>query len=275
MLQDKQIAVLGAGRLGEALIRGLLARDAVSRARLRATVAGAPRAEYLRQRYSIDAAAGSNAVAASDADVVIIAVKPGKVASVLREIRAVLRPAQVIVSLAAAVRLRLMEAQLPASTPVVRAMPNIAMALGQSATALCPSAAVTDEQRALVASVFRLVGEVEFVEEEALDGVTALAGSGPAFIFYLLEALAEGGRRAGVPGDVSDRLARQTLLGAARLALETALTPGEWIEQVKTPGGTTVAGLAVLQREGVREALIEAVEAAARRATEIADEFET
>jgi len=275
MLQDKQIAVLGAGRLGEALIRGLLARDAVSRARLRATVASAPRAEYLRQRYSIDAAAGSNAVAASGADVVIIAVKPGKVASVLREIRAVLRPAQVIVSLAAAVRLRLMEAQLPASTPVVRAMPNIAMALGQSATALCPSAAVTDEQRALVASVFRLVGEVEFVEEEALDGVTALAGSGPAFIFYLLEALAEGGRRAGVPGDVSDRLARQTLLGAARLALETALTPGEWIEQVKTPGGTTVAGLAVLQREGVREALIEAVEAAARRATEIADEFET
>ena len=275
MLQDKQIAVLGAGRLGEALIRGLLARDAVSRARLRATVAGAPHAEYLRQRYSIDAAAGSNAVAASGADVVIIAVKPGKVASVLREIRAVLRPAQVIVSLAAAVRLRLMEAQLPASTPVVRAMPNIAMALGQSATALCPSAAVTDEQRALVASVFRLVGEVEFVEEEAIDGVTALAGSGPAFIFYLLEALAEGGRRAGVPGDVSDRLARQTLLGAARLALETALTPGEWIEQVKTPGGTTVAGLAVLQREGVREALIEAVEAAARRATEIADEFET
>ena len=275
MLQDKQIAVLGAGRLGEALIRGLLARDAVSRARLRATVASAPRAEYLRQRYSIDAAAGSNAVAASGADVVIIAVKPGKVASVLREIRAVLRPAQVIVSLAAAVRLRLMEAQLPASTPVVRAMPNIAMALGQSATALCPSAAVTDEQRALVASVFRLVGEVEFVEEEALDGVTALAGSGPAFIFYLLEALAEGGRRAAVPGDVSDRLARQTLLGAARLALETALTPGEWIEQVKTPGGTTVAGLAVLQREGVREALIEAVEAAARRATEIADEFET
>jgi pyrroline-5-carboxylate reductase len=149
------------------------------------------------------------------------------------------------------------------------------MALGLSATALCPSAAVTDEQRALVASVFRLVGEVEFVEEEALDGVTALAGSGPAFIFYLLEALAEGGRRAAVPGDVSDRLARQTLLGAARLALETALTPGEWIEQVKTPGGTTVAGLAVLQREGVREALIEAVEAAARRATEIADEFET
>lgn len=275
MLQDKQIAVLGAGRLGEALIRGLLARDAVSRARLRATVASAPRAEYLRQRYSIDAAAGSNAVAASGADVVIIAVKPGKVASVLREIRAVLRPAQVIVSLAAAVRLRLMEAQLPASTPVVRAMPNIAMALGQSATALCPNAAVTDEQRALVASVFRLVGEVEFVEEEALDGVTALAGSGPAFIFYLLEALAEGGRRAAVPGDVSDRLARQTLLGAARLALETALTPGEWIEQVKTPGGTTVAGLAVLQREGVREALIEAVEAAARRATEIADEFET
>ncbi|HUG80379.1 MAG TPA: pyrroline-5-carboxylate reductase [Bryobacterales bacterium] len=274
MLQDKQIAVLGAGRLGEALIRGLLDKD-VSRARLRATVAGAKRAEYLRQRYAIDVAAGSNADAASGADIVIIAVKPAKVASVLREIQTAPRPAQVIVSLAAAVRLRLMEAQLPASTPVVRAMPNIAMALGQSATALCPNAAVTDDQRALVASLFRLVGEVEFVEEEAIDGVTALAGSGPAFIFYLLEALAEGGRRAGVPDEVAGRLARQTLLGAARLALETTLSPGEWIEQVKTPGGTTVAGLAVLQREGVREALIEAVEAAARRATEIGAEFET
>lgn len=274
MLQDTQITLLGAGRLGEALLRGLLDTGAVNRTLLRASVASAERAQYLTQLYSIDAAAGSNAAAVSGADIVIIAVKPAKVGSLLREIRPVLRPSQVIVSLAAAVRLRLIEAQLQPSTPIVRAMPNIAMALRQSATALCPNAAVTDEQRTLVASVFRLVGEVAFVEEEAIDGVTALAGSGPALIFYLLEALAEGGRRAGVSGPVADALARQTLLGAARLALETEVSPSEWIEQVKTPGGTTIAGLEVLERAGVRQALIEAVTAAAWRARDIADELE-
>jgi pyrroline-5-carboxylate reductase len=194
----------------------------------------APRVLILGQRYSIDAAAGSNAAAASGADIVIIAVKPTKVASVLREIRTVLRPAQVIVSLAAAVRLRLMEAQLPASTPVVRAMPNIAMALGQSATALCPNAAVTDDQRALVATLFRLVGEVEFVEEEAIDGVTALAGSGPAFIFYLLEALAEGGRRAGADGSRAGSQSRHCW--ARRGWRSKPRCPWASDQQVKTPG---------------------------------------
>jgi pyrroline-5-carboxylate reductase len=275
MLKDKQICVLGAGRLGEALLRGLLESGRVSSADLRATVATAQRARNLTQRYSIDATAGCNAAAASGADIVIIAVKPHKVVSVLGEIRPVLQPGQIIVSLAAAVRLRLVEAELGPTVPVLRAMPNVAMALRASATAVCANKVVTDEQRALVASVFQVVGSVAFVEEDAMDGVTALAGSGPALIFHLLEALAEGGERAGIPAEISQDLARQTLLGAGRLAVEAELSPREWIEQVKTPGGTTMAGLDVLQSEGVGEALIKAVTAAALRARGMTEELET
>ncbi len=274
MLNEKQISLLGAGRLGEALLHGLLESGAVSSANLRASVATAERALYLRQRYSIATAAGSNAAAVSGSDIIIIAVKPHKVVSVLREIRPALKPGQVIVSLAAAVRLRLIEAELGPTMPALRAMPNVAMTLRASATALCANKVATDEQRALVESVFRTVGTVTFVEEGAMDGVTGLAGSGPALIFFLLEALAEGGNRAGIPAEISQELARQTLLGTGRLAVEAEMSPREWIEQVKTPGGTTMAGLDVLQQAAVREALIEAVMAAARRAGEIAADLE-
>ena len=275
MLKQKQIALLGAGRLGEALIRGLLDAQAVTRERLRATVRTVERAAFLRERYGLDATAGSNREAASGADIVIVAVKPGKVVSVLRDIRPVLRTDQTVVSLAAAVRLRLIQRELPESTPILRAMPNLGMTVGESATALCQNRAVTHTQHNLVASVFQTVGTVVFVDESAMDSVTALAGSGPAFLFYVLDALAQGGRRAGLPDDVAYLLARQTFLGAARLVTETELSARDWIEQVKTPGGTTVEGLAVLDRLGARDALIEAVEAASERSRQITAELES
>ena len=275
MLKQKQIALLGAGRIGEALIRGLLDAQAVTRECLRATVRTVERAAFLRERYGLDATADSNREAASGADIVIVAVKPEKVVSVLRDIRPVLRPDQTVVSLAAAVRLRLIQRELPESTPILRAMPNLGMTIGESATALCQNQAVTRAQHSLVASVFQTVGTVVFVDESAMDSVTALAGSGPAFLFYVLDALAQGGRRAGLPDEVAYLLARQTFLGAARLVTETEISARDWIEQVKTPGGTTVEGLAVLDRLGARDALIEAVEAASERSRQITAELES
>jgi len=152
-------------------------------------------------------------------------------------------------------------------------MPNIAMTVGESATALCSNDVAREEDRRVVDGIFATVGSVEWVDEGAMDAVTALSGSGVAFVFHALGALTEGGEKAGLEKDAAYRLAHQTLLGAARLAAQTELSPEQWIEQVKTPGGTTVAGLNALERRESRDAFVEAVEAAARRAAEIREEL--
>ena len=273
MPKDLRIAILGAGRLGEALIRGLLDAAVVTAERLHATVATSARAELLRKKYGLHVTAGSNGAAVAGADTVILAVKPGKVAAVLTAIGPVFSPGQIMISLAAAVPIRRMEGLLPGGTPVFRAMPNIAMTVGESATALCANASASSEQRCAVEEMFRTVGSVEWVEETAMDAATGLSGSGPAFVFRVLAALTAGGDKAGLPKDVAYRLARQTLQGAARLAIETNLTPNEWIEQVKTPGGTTVEGLTVLEEAKAPKAFVEAVAAASRRAAEISEDL--
>ena len=273
MPKDLRIAILGAGRLGEALIRGLLDAAVVTAERLHATVATSARAELLRKKYGLHVTAGSNGAAVAGADAVILAVKPGKVAEVLTAVGPVFSPEQIMISLAAAVPIRRMEGLLPGGTPVFRAMPNIAMTVGESATALCANASTSSEQRCAVEEMFRTVGSVEWVEETAMGAATGLSGSGPAFVFRVLAALTAGGDKAGLPKDVAYRLARQTLQGAARLAIETNLTPNEWIEQVKTPGGTTVEGLTVLEEAKVQEAFVDAVAAASRRAAEISEDL--
>ena len=252
-----RITIVGAGRLGEALIRGLLDAGAVPKERIRATVGTSKRADLLAERYGLRATAGSNAEAVKESDVIILGVKPGKVASVLAEIEGVLRAEQRVVSMAAAVPLRLLAERVPRDTPLFRAMPNIAMTVGESATALCGNEVSGRHDQRVVGEIFETVGTVEWVDEAAMDAVTGLAGSGPAFVFEMLAGLAAGGQRAGVEKDVAYRLARQTLLGAARLASATELTPQEWIDQVKTPGGTTVAGLAVLDEKASTGGLLE------------------
>lgn len=266
MPKNLRIAILGAGRLGEALIRGLLDSALVTTERLQATVATSARAELLRKKYGLHVTAGSNEAAVVGADAVILAVKPAKVAAVLNAVGPVFSTGQIMISLVAAVPTRSLEELLPVGTTVFRAMPNIAMTVGESATALCSNASATSGQRCAVEGMFRTVGSVEWVEESAMDAATGLAGSGPAFVFHMLAALTAGGNKAGLPQDVAYRLARQTLQGAARLAIETNLTPNEWIEQVKTPGGTTVEGLSVLEEAKVYEAFVEAVASASRRA---------
>jgi len=273
MAAGPRITVIGAGRLGEALIRGLLDAGAAAKGDLRATVASSERANLLRERYGVLVSAGANREAVASCDIVVLGVKPGKVDSVLSELAGVLRVEQKVVSMAGAVPLSTIERSTPPGTAVFRAMPNIAMTVGESATALCENDASTSEARCLVGGIFGTVGSVEWVDEPAMDAVTALSGSGVAFVFHALGALTEGGKKAGLEKDAAYRLARQTLLGAARLAAETELSPKEWIDQVKTPGGTTVAGLSILERRDTREAFVEAVESAARRAAEIQKEL--
>lgn len=273
MTASPRITIIGAGRLGEALIRGLLESGTVAKANLRATVGSRQRAESMAERYGLQVTAGSNREAAVASDVLILGVKPGKVAGVLAELSDLLRTDQKVVSMAAAIPLTALDKRTPQGTALFRAMPNIAMTVGESATALCANDAASSEGRGLIGDIFGTVGTVEWVNEAAMDAVTGLSGSGIAFVFHALGALAEGGEKAGLQRDVAYRLARQTLLGAARLAAKTSLSPEEWIDQVKTPGGTTVAGLDVLEHREVREAFVEAVKAATLRAAAIREEL--
>ena len=273
MKVDKRLAILGGGRLGEALLRGVLDAGVLSREDIRITVRSEKRAAELAERHSIKATAGESAAAAAASDIVVLAVKPRVVSDVLSEIREAVRPGQIVISMAAAVPLRLVENQLPAPMPVFRAMPNIAMTVQESATALCANAVATDTDRVTVQTIFQSVGTVHFVDETAMHAVTALSGSGPAYAFFIADALAAAGTEQGLPRDVSLALARQTLLGAARLLETGAAGPEEMIRQVTTPGGTTIEGLKVLERHDVRAALMAAVQAAAERSEALTSEI--
>ena len=273
MKVDKRLAILGGGRIGEALLRGVLEAGALSREDIRVTVKTGGRGAELAERYSVKVTAGESAAAAAESDIIVLAVKPGVVSDVLGEIREAIRPGQTLISMAAAVPLRLVEHHLPAPMPVFRAMPNIAMMVQESATALCANEVASDLDRAAVQTIFHSVGTVHFVDETAMHAVTALSGSGPAYAFFIADALAAAGAEQGLPRDVSLALARQTLLGAARLLETGAAGPEEMIRQVTTPGGTTIEGLKVLERHDVRAALMAAVQAAAEHSEALTSEI--
>jgi len=270
MPQNLKVAVIGAGNLGGALAAGLLRSGLVSSENMVAADRSEERLASLRADHGLARTTADNAEAAEGADVVVIAVKPHIVADALEEIASALAEDQLVVSLAAAVPIRRIEAGLPEEQPVIRAMPNIAMTEGASATALCANEYVTDEQRETALGIFRAVGVAQFVEEAQMHAVTALSGSGPAYAFLLMDGLAAGGVKMGLAPAAAQQLAAQTLLGAAKIALASDLHPGALRDQVTTPGGTTIAGLHELELGGVRAALMSAVEAAAERSFELA-----
>jgi len=189
-------------------------------------------------------------------------VKPSTLPKVLEEIRGVLRQEQILLSLAASVPIALIEKLVEIRLPVFRAMPNIPVVVEEGATAVAANADCTPEQRQLVESIFRAVGVVVFVEEELMHAVTALSGSGPAYVYMVIEALIAGGLKMGLSNEVSTRLAEQTVLGAAKLVRETMLHPAILRDQVITPGGVTISAIHELERHGLRSMLISAIETA-------------
>lgn len=262
MAQTERIAVLGAGNIGSALIGGILKGGVTEAARLIATVRSPERAEELAARYPIKVTAGGNREAAEASDLIILAVKPSTLPRVLEEIREVLRDDQILISLAAAVPIALIEKLAGRRMPIFRAMPNIPVVVEEGATAVASNGAGTAAQRQLVENIFRAVGVVAFVDEEMMHAVTALSGSGPAYIYMVIEALIAGGVKMGLPREVSTRLAEQTVLGAAKLVRETALHPAILKDQVITPGGVTISAVHELEKHGLRSMLISAVETA-------------
>jgi pyrroline-5-carboxylate reductase len=259
-----RIAILGAGNMGAALLGGILKVGVADREHTVATVRTAERAAELAAKYGIPVTAGCNREAAAGADIVVLAVKPGTLPKVLEEIREVLRPGQILLSLAAAVPISLIEKLTDVVMPVFRAMPNIPVVVEEGATAVAANNHCTAAHREVIENIFRAVGVVVFVEEDLMHAVTALSGSGPAYVYMVIEALIAGGLKMGLSREVSTRLSEQTVLGAAKLVRETMLHPAILRDQVITPGGTTISAIHELEKHGLRSMLISAIETATR-----------
>ena len=258
----KRIAVIGAGNMGAALIGGVLKAGISDRAHLRATVRTQERAAELAARFGIPVTAGGNRDAAADAEIVVLAVKPSTLPKVLEEIRGALNPGQMLISLAAAVPIALIEKIIEWRMPIFRAMPNIPVVVEEGATAVAANSDTTAEHRTVIESIFRAVGVVVFVDEDLMHAVTALSGSGPAYVYMVIEAMIAGGLKMGLSREVSTRLAEQTVLGAAKLVRETGLHPAILRDQVITPGGVTISAIHELEKHGLRSMLISAIETA-------------
>jgi pyrroline-5-carboxylate reductase len=260
-------AVLGGGVMGEALVTALLAAgwtaDDVD-----VTERSAARAMELSSRYGVRAA-DPNGKAAKGAGLVVIAVKPQVVPSVLEEIAPKLRPGTLVVSVAAGIPIAVYEAALPEGTPVVRVMPNTPAMIGKGASAIAPGTHATEEHLALTEQALAATGLVVRVAEKDLDAVTAVSGSGPAYAFYLIDAMAEAGVLLGLTRDLATRLAVATVEGSAALAAQTGDHPVVLRERVSSPGGTTVAGVAQLDAHGVRAGVVAAARAAHDRSREL------
>ena len=269
MLREKTLAVLGAGMMGGALARGLVACAAMPPSGIRLFDTHLAKAEGLASELGPGALAVSSAQAAVEgADLILLAIKPPMVAGVLAEIAPFVRPTQLVISLAAGIRLAKMEVLLP-TIPIVRTMPNTPCLVGKGATALSRGTHATEEHLRLAESLFAAVGLSVEVPETLLDAVTGLSGSGPAYVYLMIEALADGGVKEGLTRDTARLLAAQTVLGAAQMVLSSDQHPAQLKDNVTTPGGTTIAALHVLERAGIRTALIDAIQAAAERSREL------
>jgi pyrroline-5-carboxylate reductase len=262
------LGVIGVGSMGGALVRGVVGAGALDGAQVVVSDASPGRASALAEELGVERAE-TNVDAARDADCVVVAVKPGTLPHVIEEIAPVVGPEQTLVSVAAGVPLdRIREALGQARPALVRVMPNTPALVGAGMFAVA-APDVAAEALAGVERLLAAVGDVVRVDEGMMDAVTGLSGSGPAFVFVMIEALADGGVAAGLPRSVAQRLAVQTVAGAAKLVRETGQHPGALKDGVASPGGTTIVGLAELERSGFRSAVSSAVLAAANRAREM------
>lgn len=262
------LAVLGTGKMGGALVRGWVDSQTVEADSIRLFDVHSDAARELAHLTGAGIS-GSAAAAVDGADVILVSVKPHIAAPCLHEIRDQLSPQTLVISIAAGVRLATLEEAAGVLIPVVRVMPNTPALVGEGASAFCLGAAATDAHAGVVQRLLSAVGRTVEVEERHMDAVTGLSGSGPAYIYLVIEALADGGVKAGLPRDAARMLAAQTVLGAARMVLETDQHTGSLKDAVTTPGGTTITGLGILERAGMRGTLMDAVCAAADRSREM------
>lgn len=264
----QRIGFLGAGQMAQALAAGFVQAGLVEPGAIRAYDPSAPARDGFLRRVPGAHLEVSNRAVRDQCDLLILAVKPQAVPAVLAEIQPLEAREKLLVSIAAGISLAALIAG-SGSERVVRVMPNTPCLIGSGAACYCGGPGISAQDGPLVATLLGAVGGAWPVDEKLLDAVTGLSGSGPAFVYAIIEGLSDGGVRVGLPRDLATRLAAQTVLGAARMVLETGEHPGVLKDRVASPGGTTIAGLHVIEQHAVRGAMMSAVEAATRRAVEL------
>jgi pyrroline-5-carboxylate reductase len=269
-MKSQRIGMLGAGNMAGALIRGLLASKSVTAEQIVASDVRADHLKELEAKYGIKTFS-DNRELAKVSNLVVLAVKPQVIDRVLDQMADCFAPDTLLVSIAAGVPIRSLEARLPAHVRVVRAMPNTAAIALAGATGIAPGSRATKEDIDVTQALFAAIGRSVVLDESLIDAVTGLSGSGPAYIMVIIEALADGGVKVGLHRDTALLLAAQTVYGSAKLLLETGEHPGRLKDMVTSPGGTAIAGLHTLETGGIRRTLIDAVEAAAKRAAELGE----
>jgi len=268
MLKGKKLGIIGAGKIGDALITGLLKQGDVQRDSIQASVGHEQSIPRVREKLGIPVSTDNLSVV-QKSDIILLAVKPQNMDAVVREIAGVLTPNQLLVTVAASVTTSFIEQRLTGEIPVIRAMPNTPCVLGAGMTVLTSGKYATPSHMQTAESIFKCVGETVILDESLMDGVTGLSASGPAYLYVVIESLAEAGVKLGIPREVSTLLASQTMLGAARMVLESHSHPALLKDMVTTPAGCTIDGLLELEEGKLRVTLIKAVVKAAERAREL------
>ncbi|HYR28693.1 MAG TPA: pyrroline-5-carboxylate reductase [Thermoanaerobaculia bacterium] len=269
MSSSRTISFIGAGNMAEAMIRGLLRGNDFAAEGIFASGPREERMRELREKYGIDAST-DNARAAK-AEIVVLSVKPQILSRVLDEVADAIKPDALVISIAAGVPVSAIQARLAAGTRVVRAMPNTPALVDAAATAIAGGEHARETDLAEAKKIFDAIGLTVVLEESQMDAVTGLSGSGPAYVFLILEALSDAGVKVGLSRRTAQLLAAQTVLGSAKLLLETNEHPGRLKDMVTSPGGTAITGLHTLENGGVRTTLMNAVEAATRRSRELGE----
>ena len=271
MVTDKKLGFIGAGNMGEALLKGLLKTGAAKPSQIYASARRLERVQELEKTYGIHG--GSNQEVARASDVIVLCVKPQILDQVLRAISPDVARDKLVISVAAGVPIAAIERRLHPPMRIVRAMPNTPATVGAAATAISLGEHATAADLATAMTIFDSVGLTVQLDESQLDAVTGLSGSGPAYLFLIIEALADAGVKVGLSRRASLQLAAQTVLGSAKLLIESGEHPGMLKDGVTIPGGTAIAGLHTLEAGGLRNVLMNAVEAATRRSRELGEEF--
>jgi pyrroline-5-carboxylate reductase len=268
-LAQARVAVLGAGKMGGILLQAFLKQNILRPDQIVATVAHEDRALALSAQWGVEVTT-DNLAAAKQANVILLGVKPFQIAGLLETIRPALDGTKLLVSFAASVKTAAIEEAAGMALPVIRSMPNTPSMLGAGISALCSGKNVQPEHLQLASALFEAVGRTVVVDEKHMDAVTGLSASGPAYIYIILEALAEAGVKVGLPRDIATLLAAQTTLGAAKMVLDTGYHPALLKDAVTTPAGCTIDGILELEEGGLRVTLIKAVMRATQRARELA-----
>lgn len=267
-MKRKKLCILGTGNMGDAILSGILSARLYKKGDVIVSDISEERLSKVKSKHGIETTK-NNVEACNSSRFIIIAVKPGSMKSLIEEISNTISETNVIVSVAAGISISRIQGWLKKDIQVIRVMPNTPVVVREGMTAIAPGQGVKDADLSVIKMIFGSMGKTVVLNEEYLNAVTGLSGSGPAYIFTIIEALSDGGVKAGLPRSTATLLAAQTVLGAAKMVLETGSHTGILRDMVTSPGGTTIEGLHCLETAGIRAALISAVEHATRRSKEL------